>query len=105
MNYEQHYGELTSEIRINGIIPEGNSMPINTIFLAKKFKKEITKSTLQINNYMNACFEKPQSFNVGETLTWELLGYDLTMNVYVIEDKKLFVKGKHFWVYALGIVE
>lgn len=39
MDFEKHYGELTSDIRINGLIPDGNSMPINVIFLPKSLKK------------------------------------------------------------------
>jgi hypothetical protein len=52
---------------------------------------------------MNVCFEKQQAFKSNENLTWEL--QDLVLDVFVIDEKKLFVKGKHFWVYAIGIKE
>lgn len=106
MDFEKHYGELTSDIRINGLIPDGNSMPINIIFLAKKFKKMIKETDYHIDSFMNACFEKPQDLVKGEVYKWELLdGRGLQFDVYVIDAKKLFVKGKHFWVYAIGIIE
>jgi len=103
MDFEQHYGELTSDIRLNGIVPDGNSMPVNAIFLTKKFKKIIKDSGYIINDFMNVCFEKQQAFKSNENLTWEL--QDLVLEVFVIDEKKLFVKGKHFWVYAIGIKE
>jgi len=103
MDFERHYGELTSEIRLDGIVPDGNSLPINTIFLTKKFKKIIKDSGYVINDFMNVCFEKPQEFKDNENLTWEL--QDLKFDVFVIYEKKLFVKGKHFWVYAVGMIE
>lgn len=106
MDFEKHYGELTSDIRINGLIPDGNSMPINLIFLAKKFKKTINQTDYHIDSFMNACFEKQQDLKVGEVYKWELLDSSgLQFDVYVIDTKKLFVKGKHFWVYAIGIIE
>lgn len=105
MDFEKHYGELTSDIRINGLIPDGNSMPINVIFLAKKFKKIIKETDYQIDSFMNACFEKPQDLKVGEVLKWELLDGGLQFDVFIIDTKKLFVKGKNFWVYAMGIIE
>ena len=106
MDFEKHYGELTSDIRINGLIPDGNSMPINVIFLAKKFKKIIKETDYQIDSFMNVCFEKSQDLKVGEVYKWELLDSSgLQFYVYLIEIKKLFVKGKYFWVYAIGIIE
>ena len=102
MNIEEHYGELTSEIRLEGITPDANSMPLNKMFLGKKFQKIIKNSTYQIDSYMNVIFEKKQSFT-SEVLEWELQGEVLP--VFLIEYKKLFVKGKHFHVYAVGIIE
>lgn len=103
MNFEQHYGELTSEIKLNGMTPDGNSMPLNKCFLDKKFQKLVKKSNHQIESYMNVIYEKKKDFKVGEVLEWELQGEK--MPVFLIESKKLFVKGKHFWVYAVGIIE
>ncbi len=105
MDFEKHYGELTSDIRINGLIPDGNSMPLSIIFLAKKFNKLVKKSEHKIDSFMNACFEKSQDLKIGEVLKWELLDSDLSFDVFVIDTKKLFVKGKYFWVYAIGIIE
>ncbi|GHS71659.1 hypothetical protein EKTHUN627_24580 [Enterobacter kobei] len=102
-NIEQHYGELTSEITMNGITPDANSMPMNKMFLGKKFQKIIKNSTHTIDSVMNVIYEKPQSFENGEVYEWELQG--LVLSVYVIECKQLFVKGKHFWAYNVGIIE
>lgn len=103
MNLEEHYGELTSEITMNGITPDANSMPITKVFLGKKFQKVVKNSTHTINSFMNVIYEKPQSFKHGEVLEWVL--QDLVLSVYLIEEKKLFVKGKFFWVYNVGIIE
>lgn len=103
MNFEQHYGELTSDIRLNGITPDANSMPTDKCFLGKKFKKKLKGTDYQINSFMNVCFEKSQSFIDGEVLTWKLQGESLA--VYLIESKQLFVKGKHYWAYCVGIIE
>lgn len=103
MNIEQHYEELTSEITLDGIIPDGNSMPMNKMFLGKKFQKIIKNSTHNVDSYMNVIFEKKQTFKDGDVLEWELQGEVLP--VFVIEYKKLFVKGKNFHVYAVGIIE
>lgn len=56
-----------------------------------------------MDSYMNVIFEKKQTFKNGEVLEWELQGEVLP--VFIIEYKKLFVKGKHFHVYAVGIIE
>lgn len=103
MNFEQHYGDLTSKIKLNGMTPDGNSMPINKCFLDKKFQKVVKKSNYQIDSYMNVIYEKKKDFKVGEVLEWELQGEKIL--VFLIESKKLFVKGKYFWVYAVGIIE
>jgi len=103
MNFEEHYGEFTREILLGGITPDANSMPLNKCFLGKKFQKIIKNSEHSIDSYMNVCFEKQQGFADGEVLDWELQGEVLP--VFLIESKKLFVKGKHFWVYAVGIIE
>ena len=103
MNFEQHYEDLTSDITLNGCTPYCNSMPINKCFLAKKFQKVVKNSSYTIDSYMNVGYEKPQTFKDGEVLQWELHGE--VLNVFLIESKQLFVKGKNFWVYAVGIIE
>jgi len=103
MNFEQHYGDLTNDIKLNGITPYANSMPMNKIFLGKKFQKKVNTSTHNIDSYMNVIFEHPQQLNEGDVYEWVL--NDLVLSVYLIEAKALFVKGKHFWVYAVGIIE
>ncbi|EOG1789442.1 hypothetical protein ACK3RO_004052 [Enterobacter kobei] len=103
MYFEEHYEELTSEIRLGGVTPDANSMPMNKMFLGKKFQKIIKNSTHNVDSYMNVIFEKKQTFKNGEVLEWELQGEVLP--VFLIEYKKLFVKGKHFHVYAVGIIE
>lgn len=103
MYFEEHYEELTSEIRLGGVTPDANSMPMNKMFLGKKFQKIIKNSTHNVDSYMNVIFEKKQIFKNGDVLEWELQGEVLP--VFLIEYKKLFVKGKHFHVYAVGIIE
>ncbi|WP_312282560.1 hypothetical protein [Pseudescherichia sp.] len=103
MNFEEHYGELTGEIELNGLVPYANSMPIHKCFLGKKFQKVLKKKKINIEHFMNVCFETQQDFTEGELLTWSLQGEG--MDVYAIECKQLFVKGKHFWVYCVGIIE
>lgn len=103
MYFEEHYEELTSEIRLGGVTPDANSMPMNKMFLGKKFQKIIKNSTHNVDTYMNVIFEKKQTFKNGDVLEWELQGEVLP--VFLIEYKKLFVKGKHFHVYAVGIIE
>ncbi|WP_318366891.1 hypothetical protein [Enterobacter sp.] len=103
MNFEQHYGELTKGIKLNGITPYGNSMPMSKMFLSKKFLKKVNTSTHNIDSYMNVIFEHPQQLSEGDVYEWVL--NDLVLSVYLIEAKALFVKGKNFWVYAVGIIE
>lgn len=69
MNFEEHYGELTGEITLNGTTPDGNSMPINKCFLGKKFQKQLKKADIQIECFMNVCYETKQRFKDGEVLT------------------------------------
>ncbi|MDF2784229.1 MAG: hypothetical protein K0S95_764 [Pantoea eucrina] len=104
MNFCEHYGEQTKDILIGGLVPFGNSLPINKCFIGKKFAKVIKKSEYEIINYMNAVFEKEQeSIVVGDLHDWSLDG--LHIEVYVIGITNLNVKGKNVWAYALGIIE
>ena len=103
MNFDEHYGELTSEIKLDGNTPEANSMPIHKCFLGNKFKKVLKSKQINIEHFMNVCYAKKQDITDGSVLAWSLQGDE--MDVYVIEHKKLFVKGKHFWVYCVGIIE
>ena len=52
---------------------------------------------------MAVVFEKPQEIVEGQLMTWTL--DDLTLNVYVLEHKQLFVRGKYVWAYAVGIMQ
>jgi len=103
MNFEEHYGDLTREITLDGIEPKANSMPVHKCFLGKKFQKVIKNTDYNIESYMNVIFDKKQTFADGQVLEWQLQGE--VMNVFLIEGKKLFVKGKHVWAYAVGIIE
>lgn len=103
MNIEDHYGELTEDITLSGVTPVANSFPIQKCFLGKKFQKAIKNSEHEINTFMNVCFDKPQTFQNGAVLTWSLQGQNL--DVILIDSKQLFVKGRNFWVYAVGIIE
>lgn len=103
MDIEKHYGELTPYITLDGITVYANSMPIEMCFLGAKFKKQLKKSGVKCLNYMNVCFDKPQSFENGTVLKWKLRNDET--EVYLIEEKKLFVKGKNFWSYCVGIIE
>jgi len=73
------------------------------MFLGKKFLKLLKKSELNINHYMAVVFEAPQKIVDGQLMTWTLDG--VALNVFVIEEKQLFVKGKNVWAYAVGIIE
>lgn len=103
MNFEQHYGEQTPDIRVSNTTPYANSMPMNRMFLGKKFGKALKQATFSCDCYMNVCYEKEQSFEDGTVLKWELDA--LSLDVYVIGSTKLFVKGKHVWAYCMGIIE
>ncbi|WP_312229008.1 hypothetical protein [Pseudescherichia sp.] len=103
MNFDEHYGDLTEEITLAGITPVANSLPIQKCFLGKKFQKAIKNSDHEITTFMNVGFEKPQIFENGSVLTWSMQGQNL--DVFVIDSKQLFVKGRNFWVYAVGIIE
>lgn len=101
MNFDKHYGGRTPDIRLDDLTPYANSLPINKIFLGKKFKKQI--KNMPIEHYMAVVFESEQQISDGQLMKWVL--DDLVLNVYVIEHKQLFVKGKNVWAYAVGIME
>lgn len=103
MNFEQHYGEKTSYIKIDGVTPYANSMATHKMFLTKKFAKVLKQATFECECYMNVCFEREQKFVDGQVLEWSLR--DEVMKVYVIGTTKLFVKGKMIWAYCMGIME
>lgn len=102
MIFEKHYEEQTSDITLNGVIPFANSTPIDISFLGKKFRKILKNESITCNTFMNVAYEKQQDFD-GSVLIWKL--QDMETSVFLIEEKKLFVKGKHFWVYCVGIIE
>ncbi|MDD7993753.1 hypothetical protein [Kosakonia radicincitans] len=102
MIFEKHYEELTGDITLNGVIPFANSTPIDISFLGKKFRKILKNESITCNTFMNVAYEKQQYFD-GSVLIWKL--QDMETSVFLIEEKKLFVKGKHFWVYCVGIIE
>ena len=103
MNLDKHYGERTPDIRLDDLIPYANSLPHSKMFLNKKVQKLIKKNQLPIEYYMAVVFEKPQEILEGQLMTWNL--DDVTLNVYVLEHKQLFVRGKYVWAYAVGIME
>lgn len=63
MNFDEHYGELTSEIKLDGNTPEANSMPIHKCFLGNKFKKVLKSKQINIEHFMNVCYEKKTKYN------------------------------------------
>lgn len=103
MNLDKHYGERTPDIRLDELTPYANSLPHSKMFLSKKYQKVIKKDELPIEYYMAVVFEKPQEIVEGQLMTWTL--DDLTLNVYVLEHKQLFVRGKYVWAYAVGIMQ
>lgn len=94
--FDKHYEEQTPYITLDGKMPYANSLPIDLMFLGKKFKKKVKG---QILSYMNVAYDRPQQF--GTDLEWSLNGN--STEVLLIDETKLFVKGKHFWVYCVGI--
>lgn len=103
MNFEQHYGEMTHYIQLDGSIPLANSMPLSVMFLGKKQKKGLKKTDIKFESFMNICYEKEQPLVDGSTYEWKL--NDQIMSVYLIDSTKLFVKGKLIWAYCVGIIE
>lgn len=103
MIFDKHYENETPYITMQGITPFANSMPIDLCFLGKKFKKQLKNSNINCLCYMNVAYDKPQDFQELSVLEWKL--HDDSTDVFLIEEKKLFVKGKHFWVYCVGIIE
>jgi|GEM_PF-997160 len=102
-NMEQHFGDLTPYIQLEGLTPVANSMPMDICFLGKKFKKVLKQVTFECNSYMNVCFDKEQNLAEGTVLEWSL--HDDVMKVYVIGSTRVFVKGKPIWAYCVGIIE
>ncbi len=100
MNFEEHYGDLTPFITLNGITPFANSMPINKCFLSTKLNKKLKKQDVSIDTYMNVIYEREQSFDT-EMLEWKM--QDLELDVVLIDSTRVFVKGRHFWAYCVGI--
>lgn len=100
---DQHYGEKTPYIKVDGTTPYANSMPLNVMFLNKKYSKVLKKADVHCDSFMNVCYEREQPFENGTVLNWQLEGMD--MDVYLIGCGKLFVKGKHVWAYCVGIIE
>ncbi len=97
---DKHYEEQTVYITLEGVTPFANSTPIDITFLDKKFKKVLKKSGIDCDYYMNVIFEKSQNFE--NKLEWKL--HDHCTDVFLIGETKLFIKGKHFYVYCIGIV-
>ncbi|QUG75851.1 hypothetical protein GKQ23_12970 [Erwinia sp. E602] len=98
--FEQHYEEQTPYIALDGITPTANSVPLTTSFLSKKLRKQISKESIQCDNYMNVIFEKKQTFE--KVLKWTLR--ELELDVVLLEEKQLFVRGKPFWAYCVVII-
>ena len=103
MELDRHYGDSTRDIRLDNLTPFANSLPVNKCFLGKKFQKIVKNSVHDIEDFMNVIFEKPQKITAGQLMKWSLHG--LVLDVYVIDDTKLFVKGKDVWAYAVGIIK
>ncbi|EPC0896008.1 hypothetical protein ACRV5G_000669 [Enterobacter hormaechei] len=103
MNIEDHFEGETPYIQLNGETPFANSKPIQNCFMNKKVKKEFSKSGYSSNSYMNVMFERKKALRTGDTYTWSLR--DMEFNVVLLDKTELFVKGKRFYAYCIGIIE
>ena len=52
---------------------------------------------------MNVMFETKKALRTGVTYTWSLR--DMEFNVVLLDKTELFVKGKRFYAYCIGIIE
>ncbi len=110
---DQHYEDDTRSILINDLVPDGNSLPTNICFLGQKYKKLLKQQLKLINEElemkvdvqetMNIIFEKEQQLELGSMYQWSL--FDVERNIIVIDKTKLFVKGKYFFIFLLGILK
>ncbi len=109
MMYDKHYDEMTPYILVDGITPFANSIATHNVHIAEGSNRRCKKKLKQISkNYngeyhMNIIFEKNQSFSEGDILTWKL--HDEVMKLCVIDNGKLFVKGKHYYSFCCLIIE
>lgn len=97
---ENHYEGKTPYILVNGNTPFMNSLPYHSCLLTNKLIKKTLKK-YQSDHLMNIAFDKPQAVKVGDVLSWSL--DDLVMNVTVLTNDKIFVKGVYSYLVVVSI--
>ncbi|HAV1973412.1 TPA: hypothetical protein JG946_003772 [Enterobacter hormaechei subsp. steigerwaltii] len=103
MDLEAHFEGETPYITLDGHTPYANSKPIENMFMNKQVKKELKNSGYKCSHFMNVIYEKKKALRKGDTYTWKLR--DMEFNVVLLGKAELFVKGKHVYVYCVGIME
>lgn len=100
---EEHFEGQTPYIQMNGETPFANSKPFDQCFIGKHIKKELRNTEYECKSFMNVIFERRKALRLRDTYTWKLR--DVEFNVVLLGKTDLFVKGKHVFVYCVGIVE
>ncbi|HGK4843941.1 TPA: hypothetical protein ACJ2XA_004286 [Kluyvera georgiana] len=99
---ENHYEGKTQEILVNSTTPFMNSLPYHKCLLTNKLIKRALKQ-YPAEHLMNIAFEKPQAMNIGDSLTWTL--EDIVLDVTVLSNDKIFVKGNNYYLVVVAINE
>lgn len=99
---ENHYEGKTQDIRVNDITPFMNSLPYHKCLLTNKLIKKNLKQ-YPAEHLMNIAFEKPQAMNIGDSLTWTL--EDVVLDITVLSNDKIFVRGNNYYLVVVAINE
>ncbi|HEJ7614008.1 TPA: hypothetical protein SMH10_001424 [Klebsiella oxytoca] len=105
MNIEEHhYGEDVSKIKLDGIVPFGNSYNFEVIvhLTHKKMKKVLKKLDPNVKQFMNVVFQYEQKqWKIGDILKWEYDGF--SYDVVLFGSNMISHKGKQFYQYCVGV--
>ena len=99
---ENHYEGKTQEILVNSTTPFMNSLPYHKCLLTNKLTKKALKQ-YPTEHLMNIAFEQPQTMKIGDSLTWTL--EDVVLDITVLSNNKIFVKGNHYYLVVVAINE
>ncbi|EMG2255108.1 TPA: hypothetical protein ME558_003546 [Klebsiella pneumoniae] len=105
MNIEEyHYGEDVSKIKLDGIVPFGNSYNFEVIvhLTHKKMKKVLKQLDPNVKQFMNVVFQYEQKqWKIGDILKWEYDGF--SYDVVLFGSSMISHKGKQFYQYCVGV--
>ena len=99
---ENHYEGKTQEILVNSTTPFMNSLPYHKCLLTNKLIKKTLKQ-YPTEHLMNIAFEQPQTMKIGDSLTWTL--EDVVLDITVLSNNKILVKGNHYYLVVVAINE